>query len=165
MRRAFAGVAAGVVLALAATTGVSAYWQAQHVVPVSSTRSGDLDIQVVWAGGTTWGAISPGTTISKRATITVVGSGTTLSARLTGTATNAAAFAAHTTRTISLDDCTGAPGPTLPAAGHPSSGGLAPGATVTVCVRYTLAGTAPSTLQGQNLAPQITFRLQQRSGQ
>jgi predicted ribosomally synthesized peptide with SipW-like signal peptide len=164
MRRVLVGVAAGAVLALVATTGVSAYWQAQHVVAVPSTQSGDLDIQVAWAGGTTWGAIGPGTTISKRATITVVGSGTTLRARLTGTATNAAAFTSHVSRSISLDDCSGAAGTALPVDGYPSAGGLAPGATVTVCVRYTLSASAPATLQGQDLAPQVTFQLRQRSG-
>jgi hypothetical protein len=162
MRRALIGVAAGAVLALAAASGVSAYWQAQQTLPGGVVTSGDLDIQVDWAGGAAWGAIGPGTTISKRATITVLGAGTTLSTRLTASASNAAAFNAYVTRSVSLDDCSGAAGTTLPAAGYPTTGGLTPGAQVTVCVRYTLAATAPSTLQGQDLAPNVTFDLTQR---
>ena len=164
MRRALIGVAAGAVLALAAASGVSAYWQAQQILPGGAVSSGDLDIQVDWAGGTAWGAIGPGATISKRATITVLGAGTTLSTRLTATASNAAAFNAYVTRSVRLDDCSGAQGTLLPTAGYPTTGGLSPGAQVTVCVRYTLAANAPATLQGQNLAPTVTFDLAQRGG-
>ncbi len=163
-RRVLIGTAAGVVLALAAASGVSAYWQSQQTLPGAAVTSGDLDIAVEWAGGTAWGPIAPGGTISKRATVTVAGSGTNLSARLTATASNAAAFNAYVTRSVSLDDCSGAQGTALPAAGYPTSGGLTPGSQVTVCVRYTLALTAPSTLQGQNLAPTVTFALAQRGG-
>ncbi|MFB7252285.1 hypothetical protein [Microbacterium sp. NPDC056234] len=163
-RRALIGVAAGAVLALAAASGVSAYWQAQQTLPGGVASSGDLDIQVGWNGGNAWGAISPGATISKRATITVLGAGTSLSTRLTATATNAVAFDPYVTRSVRLDDCSGAQGVVLPASGYPDAGGLAPGSQVTVCVRYTLSASAPSTLQGQDLAPNITFELTQRSG-
>jgi len=163
MRRALLGVVAGAVFALVAASGVSAFWTAQHVIPASDTASGNLDIQVAWDGGTAWAPIGPGTTISKRATITFVGAGSTLRARLTGTATNATAFDPHVTRTISLDDCTGVAGAALPSGGYPATGSLAPGATVTVCVRYRLSATAPATLQGQNLAPNVVFGLTQSS--
>ncbi|WP_243225939.1 hypothetical protein [Microbacterium sp. CIAB417] len=163
-RRVLLGAAAGAVLALAAATGVSAYWQAQQTLPGGTATSGDLDIQVEWAGGTAWSPIAPGGTTSKRATITVVGTGTNLSTRLTAVTANAAAFNAYITRSVSLDDCTGAPGAALPSAGYPSSGGLSPGAQVTVCVRYTLSPSAPSSLQGQDLSPRVTFDLAQRGG-
>ncbi|MGW8483480.1 hypothetical protein ACWGJP_10085 [Microbacterium sp. NPDC055903] len=163
VRRAFVGTAAGVVLALAAATGVSAYWQASIEADVGIVRTGNLDIQVTWNGGTAWGTISPGGTVSKRATITVVGEGTNLSTRLTATVTNASAFTPYITRSVRLDDCTSSQGAELPTAGYPATGGLSPGAQLTVCVRYTLSAAAPSTLQGQNLAPNVVFTLTQRA--
>lgn len=163
MRRAFIGAVAGVVLALATATGVSAYWHAQHTVSVSATSSGDLSLDVTWADGSAWGPIGPGGTIAKRATVVVGGAGTTLQARVTGEASNAPAFDPYVTRTISVDDCTGAPGPALPATGYPAEGSLVPGDAVTVCVRYTLSPTAPAALQGQDLAPHVVFNVAQRS--
>lgn len=162
MRKLVIGAAvAGVVLALAAATGVSAYWQARERIDLSATSSGDLDIDVVWQGGTEWSSISPGTTISKRAVITVNGAGRTLRARVTGTASNATAFDSAITRSIRIDDCTGTPGALLPASGYPADGALRPGDQLTVCVRYTLASDASATLRNADLTPSVAYTVVQ----
>lgn len=162
MRRVLIGVAAGAVLALAAATGVSAYWQAQQTIPGGTVSSGSLDLQVDWAGGTTWPMPGPGGTISKRATITYTGIGDNLQVVLTGVASNTPTFNPYVTRSISLDDCSGVAGTPLPAAGYPATGALDSGVPVTVCVRYTLAASAPATLQGTDLAPHVVFQIAQK---
>ncbi len=163
MRRVLLGVAAGAVVALAAATGVSAYWQAQQTMTAGTVSAGNLDIDVAWDGGTTWPRIGPGQTIAKRATVDFVGSGDSLRAVLTGSTTQASAFDGYVTSDISLDDCTSDPGPSLPSNGYPDTGSLLPGDSVTVCVRYTMASDAPSSLQGQDLSPSATFTISQRT--
>lgn len=161
-RRIALGVAAGAVLAVVATSTVSANWAAQQRVAAASVSTGDLGITVDWQGGTTWPAIGPGGTISKRGTVTVTGRGDNLRVGLTADVTNATAFTPYVTRSIRLDDCSGTPGTVLPTAGFPASGGLTPGQQVTVCVRYTLATNAPASLQGQAFSPAVTLQLTQR---
>lgn len=163
MRRLVIGAATGIILVLAAATGVSAYWQAQQRLDLSSTSSGDLDLAVSWQGGTSWSAIAPGATVSKRAVITVTGSGQTLRARVTGSARNAAAFDPAVTRSIRLDDCSGTPGTILPVGGYPSTGALRPGDQVTVCVRFTLAPDASASLQNVDLTPTVDLAVVQVS--
>lgn len=156
------GLAAGAFLVLAASVSAYAYWQATAVIPADSVTTGDLDLRVTWDGGTDWGSIGPGETVSKHATIDVTMVGDNLSAQLHASATENQAFTPHIARAINLDDCSGTPGPAFPAGGYPDSGSLIPGASVSVCVRYTLAGDAPaSDLKGEDLSPAVTFDLVQ----
>lgn len=161
-RRVAIGVAAGVFVALAAATGVSANWQAQQSLPGGVVTSGDLNISTTWVGGTAWPSIAPTSTISKQAVVTVTGNGTTLEAVLTGVAAyQNTAFTGYVTSSIHLGECASA-GSALPSSGYPSTGSLSLGSAVTLCVRYTLSANAPASLQGQDLSPSVTFTASQR---
>jgi len=91
-RRGLIGLAAGAFLVLAASVSAYAYWQATAVIPADSVTTGDLDLQVTWNGGTDWGSIGPGETVSKHATIDVTMVGDNLSAQLHASATENQAF-------------------------------------------------------------------------
>lgn len=161
MRRVLLGVAVGAVVALAAATGVSAFWQVQAAIPGGVTTSGDLAISADWVGGTpSWAALYPGQSTSD-ATIRVNAdnSGENLVWKVRLTETVAAAFEPHTTFQAWAGACE--TGTLIPAEGYGSF--TSSTSAVDVCVRYTLSPTAPSALQGQALAPQITVTAEQVS--
>lgn len=161
MRRVLLGIAVGAVVALAAATGVSAYWQAQQTVPGGVATSGDLAISADWVGGTpSWTALYPGESTSDaiiRVTSTSSGDNLVWKVRLTDVV--AADFEPYATLHTWVGACgTGDP---IPADGYGSF--TSSTSTVDVCVRYTLLSTAPGTLQGQALNPTITVIAEQVS--
>lgn len=158
-RRVAIGVAAGVILALAAATGVSAYWQAQQTISGRVVTGGDLNIiSVVWANDPNWGTIGPGQTLTNQATVTYVTTGNNLTAQLTAAVSYNPAFDGSVTDNATVGTC-GAPTGTFPMSVSPMEGMQ----VATVCVNYTLSSNAPSTLQGVNLTPAVTFTLAQNA--
>lgn len=161
-RRLVIGVAAGVLIALAATSGVSAYWQAQQTIDTATVSSGDLSISADWVGGTpAWSALYPGqSTPDTIVRVTAAAAGDTLVWRLKVAGTTASDFTAYTTFQAWIGACDG-PTP-IPPEGAGSF--TAETTTVDVCVRYTLNAGAPGTLQGQPLSPQLDITAEQVDG-
>lgn len=160
MRRALIGVAAGAVLALAAASGVSAYWQAQQTLPGGVATSGDLEVSAMWRDGTpAWTNLYPGgTTADATIRVTSNSTGDNLRWRVKVTSTVAPAFTSHTSFQAWAGACGGTP---IPVGGYGSFG---PTDSVDVCIRYTLAAGAPATLQGQSINPAITVHAEQVGG-
>lgn len=159
MRRALIGVAAGAVLALAAATGVSAYWQAQQTVPGEVVTSGDLEISAAWVGGTpSWAALYPGqSTADATIRVTSTSSGDNLVWKVRVTGAVPADFETYATLQSWAGACgTGTP---IPEGGYGTFD--ADTTTVDICVRYSLATGAPSSLQGKPLDPTITVTAEQ----
>lgn len=161
MRRVLVGVAVGAVVAFTAATGVSAYWHAQQTAPGGVATSGDLAISADWVGGTpSWSAFYPGQSTSD-ATIRVnadsSGDNLVWKVRLSETVTPD--FEPHTTFRAWIGTC--GTGTLIPAEGYGTFSSNT--SRVDICVRFTLSPTAPSTLQGQLLTPQITVIAEQVS--
>ncbi len=160
MRRVVLGVAVGAVVALAAATGVSAFWQAQAVVPVDAVGSGDLSISAEWVGGSpSWTPLYP-TQSTSDATIriTSTSSGDNLRWSVRVRETVATVFEPHTR----FQAWAGACGSGAPISADVGYGSFTSStSTVDICVRYTLLSTAPTTLQGLAMNPQLTVIAEQ----
>jgi hypothetical protein len=164
MRRVRAGVIAGVLLALVlGASGAHALWQRTAALPAGVSTTGDLNVTAAWVGGTpVWAPLFPGDRAEGTLRVTGTGAGGTLRWRLQVAGAVAPAFSSYTTFQAWQGACgTGTP---IPAAGYPSGTPLAVGASVDVCVRFTLATSAPGSLQGQSMSPTITVTAQQVSG-
>lgn len=161
VRRVAAGIAAGVILALAAATGVSAYWQAQQSIPGGVVTSGDLAISAEWVGGTpAWAALYPGqSTADATIRVTSTSTGNNLVWKVRVTETVAVAFEPYTVFQAWVGAC-GGPSP-IPAEGYGRF--TADTDSVDICVRYALSNAAPSTLQGQALNPTVIVFAEQVS--
>ncbi|MGM7677438.1 hypothetical protein [Microbacterium sp. A94] len=161
MRRLVIGAAAGVLVALAAATGVSAYWQAQQTIPGEVVTSGDLAISADWLGGTpVWAALYPGqSTADAMIRVTSTNSGDNLAWKVRLTGAVPASFDPYATLQAWVGACgTGAP---IPADGYGEF--TSSTSAVDICVRYGLSASAPNTLQGQVLDPTITVTAEQVS--
>jgi hypothetical protein len=163
MRKLRIAVVVGVVLALTAgATSAHALWAKSVAGPAVQVRSGDLGVTATWPNGApTWGALVPGTsTASQTLRVTGTGSGTTLrwSVQVTGTIPEAAR--PYVTFGAWIGTCgTG----TSVGNGSPAGGSYAPGQSVDVCVRASLAAGAPQSLAGTSLVTGITVTAVQRS--
>ena len=158
MRRLLIGLAAGMVLTLAAVSSVAAYWQGQVTVPAATVSSGDLSVTASWPAGTpTWPALYPGqSTPGATLRVNTVAEGTTLQWRLRIDAT----FSALAEGAATLEAWRGAcgSGQLVPVDGIGPLEGSQP---LDLCVRVTLAENATNTLQGLSLAPDITIVAEQ----
>lgn len=157
MRRILLGIGAAIVaLALASTAGAHALWGEQRVLNAGVSTTGTFAVNAVWkTGAPVWPALFPNArTPDATIVVTQTGNGTTLGWRIRVSSTVSANFASSVTFQAWAGACgTGTP---IPAGGYPATGHLAQGASVELCVRYTLANDAPSTLQNLPLNPQIT---------
>ncbi|WP_460802472.1 hypothetical protein [Microbacterium sp. GXF6406] len=148
-RRVALGAAAGVVIALAAATGVSAYWQAQQTVNLDTVSSGDLSVSANWVGGTpNWSGVYPGQSVDAKIAVAVQGEGTNL--EWTVNAQPSGLDPAFTFQAWSGECGTGG---ALPASGSPQ--------TLIVCVRFTLAPGTSGSYQGLNFTPSVTITAEQ----
>ena len=158
IRRGLIGAAAGAIIALAATSGVSAHWHAQQRLDLESVSTGDLLIDAAWRDGPpAWSPLLPGA--STPDTVIQVSSssaGTTLRWRLRVVGAVSAPAQQHVTFSAWRGVCgTGTP---IPAGG---TAALPVDAVVDVCIRYTLSPSAPATLQNTDLAPRVTLIAEQ----
>lgn len=168
MRGIRVGTVLGVVLALViGATAAHAVWAVRRSPPVAATVTGDLTATAVWSTGAAPTLASPFptqtvTTGTNMLRVTGGGAGTTLRWRLLVASSVAPAFQPYVTVQAYVGACN-APTPLpIPAGGYSPAGGYAPGTTVDVCVAFTLAANAPTSLQGQSLQPVVTATVQQR---
>lgn len=161
-RRLVIGVAAGALIALAATSGVSAYWQAQQTIDTATVSSGDLSISADWVGGTpAWPALYPGqSTPDTIVRVTAAAAGDTLVWRLKVAGTTAPDFTDYVTFQAWIGTC----GSSAPIPTEGTGSFTAETSTIDVCVRYTLNAGAPSSLQGRPLSPQLIITAEQVDG-
>lgn len=175
MRRVRLGTALGVALvtalsAVAGATAAHAVWQARAALPVGTVTTGDLQTTAAWKNGTTPSltAVFPTQTVTTGTNplrVTVTGPGTTLrwkvsvAATLTPLAQNGASPAATVQAWAGACDT----GTLIPATGYLSSTALRAGDTVEICLKVTLAATAPSSLMGKPLLQSVTVTVDQRS--
>lgn len=149
MRKIMWGVAAGAVLALAAATGVAAYWQAQVAIPIATVVSGDLSVTAQWVDGTPdWPAMYPGDTVEANIEVTVKGHGDTLAWQVDVESSTIDPAFLFQARNGSCNN-----GSALPATDSPDS--------LTICVRYTLDDDAADDLQGDTFNPLIAVSAEQ----
>lgn len=158
MRRWAIGAAAGVLITLVAASGVSAYWQAQQTMNLSTIASGDLSVAASWKSSPSWTAMYPGDSREAIISVTPTIVGQTLRWRLRVTSTINPALVDH----LSFQAWEGACGGTTPI---PSEGNGPYGSrsSFEVCVRYTLDASTPRSLAGQNVSPVITVVAEQAS--
>jgi hypothetical protein len=141
-------VAVGVGLALTATLGASAYWSARRNLTTTSLSTGELRVSAVWDTDGNFGPFYPGSAQDRTITVTSAGSaGTTLGWRL---AVSSAGQPDYYTFQAWEGPC--GTGTLIPTATV-----RAPGASVSVCVRYTLSTAAPAAAQSSTLTPTLTI--------
>ncbi|MGL3151370.1 hypothetical protein ACSS7Z_13535 [Microbacterium sp. A82] len=152
MRRLVIGAAAGVLVALAAATGVSAYWQAQQELQGGLVASGDLTVSATWVGGTpNWTGLYPGQSVERSVAVVVAPEGDNLKWTVNASSSNPNdAFTFQAWRGA----C--GTGAALPATDSPE--------TMSICVRYTLSSDAAAVAQGLTSTPTITITAEQVSG-
>jgi len=147
---------------LVGATAATALYSVRVPLPVAATSTGDLSVSAQWQQPTpVWGSLYPGSaTPDSILNVTATGGGQTLRWNLEVSVGMAAEFAPHVTTQLWAGACgTGTP---ITATGYAPAGGLQLGQTVPVCVRLTLATTAPSTLSGRPLDAVITVHARQR---
>lgn len=150
---------AGAVLAVVTVSGVSAYWQAQQTIPGTVVTSGDLEVSATWEGTTPeWGSLFPGG-VTPGATLRVetTANGENLRWLLLVNGQFPVAAADSAVLDVREGTCT-QPGSPLTAAGL---GPFTGSSTIFLCIRMSLKSTAPNSLQGQQIAPQLTITTEQ----
>ncbi|MDQ1130097.1 hypothetical protein [Microbacterium sp. SORGH_AS_0888] len=162
------GAVLGAALAVfAGAAAANALWGVQRGIPATATATGDLSVSAGWNGAApSWTNAMPGSS-STAATLRVVveAKGDTLRWALKVQLGVAPEFTDWVTMTARVGDCnTGAIVPSTGTGYVPPQGGLAPGATIDVCVRLSLSANAPSSLAGKEISPGVTAIVEQRSG-
>jgi hypothetical protein len=141
-------VAVGAALALTATLSASAYWSARSGLSTAPIATGDLRVDAVWDTDGDFGPLYPGTSQDRTLTVSSAGSsGTTLGWRLSVNSSGQPDFS-------TFQAWEGACGTGSPI---PSGVVRAPGARVSVCIRYSLAPTAPPEAQSTVFRPSLTI--------
>lgn len=144
------------------TSTAHALWQSRTALTAGTLTAGSFDLSTEWVGAwTAWKPLYPGRasdTATLRVTETAAG-GTTLRWRLSASPAVSADLAPYVTTQVYVGACgSGTPlGPT----GYSPAGGLSPGQSVDLCLRVTLATTAPPSVQGKAVAPTITVTADQ----
>src|SRR5690606_11874914 len=149
---------AGVVLTLAAATGVSAHWQAQQRIDLSAASSGDLDIDASWKSTPNWTAMYPADSREGVIVVTPTVTGQTMRWRLRVTSAVAPALADH----ITFRAWEGACGGGTPIA-LDGNGPYGMRTSFEVCIRYTLDAATPRSVSGLSASPAITVIAEQVS--
>lgn len=151
-------LAAGLVLGTG-TAAAQAYWKAQTTLSGAVT-AGAFGLTTAW--GTDWQKWTPPLPgrSADTATLTVTetgASGTTLRWRLTPMVTLTgvtAQEAAHVTTQVFVGNC-GSATTIAPGTSYAPPGGFSPGQSVALCLRVTLATSAPTALRNRELLPKV----------
>lgn len=166
MRTLRIGAILGVALAiLAGATTANAFWGVQRSIPVTATTTGDLSVSAGWNGAApSWTNAMPGSSSTTATLRVVVGArGNTMRWALKAQLGVAPEFANWVTMSARVGNCsTGAVVPSTGTGYIPPQGGLAPGATIDVCVQLSLSTNAPSSLAGRQISPTVTAIVEQR---
>lgn len=153
----------GVIVALTASSGVSALWRDVLVLGTSKIEIAYPDppyYTADWQGD--WqGELAPGKVAARKIRVLYTGWAPTagaISVAATLGHSNSAFSGAFDMAQINRDDCSASPGE-----GVAGDVILTRGVATTLCVRYKLRTTAPSSLQGQDLAPFVTVNIKAAS--
>jgi hypothetical protein len=151
-RRLLVAAVAGIAASLATAVGASAYWRAQANLSTGVITTGDLVVGASWAASDTFDPLYPGTSSDRILTVTSTGTaGTTLGWLLAVTSSGEPSYDTFQAWEGACD--TGTPIPSTIV--HP------PGTVVSVCVRYSMSATAPTTAQGAAFTPTLTVTANQ----
>lgn len=158
-----AAVLAAVLVLGTGTAAAHAAWSSRAALGAGPVASGSFTLSTQW--GTDWSKWTPlypgGSADTAQLQVIETGAaGTTLRWRLTATPRIAVDLAPHVTTQVFVGACgSGIP---LPAGGvYAPAGGLAPGTSVSLCLRVTLNASAPSDRQGLPLDPSLSITADQ----
>ncbi|WP_430593112.1 hypothetical protein [Humidisolicoccus flavus] len=168
------GIALALVFVLAlgvSSAGANAWWNVTKNVSSGAVATGDLRVTSTWASGSgsTWGNLAPGGTSGDRTLQVVVsGAGSTLHWKIRVIGTVNPSFNAYMTFHAWEGACgTGTP---IPNANTPAPGDMYPvsgnghkgNRTMNICVRFTLLSSAPPSLAGLAVQPNVTVAVEQQ---